>query len=262
MPSSKLFSRTQRIVGEAVMERLSAVRVILFGVGGVGSWTAECLVRTGVRHLTIVDPDIVQATNINRQLMATSQNIGHSKVEELRQRLHSIHPQAEIEAISEAFSPENAERFRLDTYDYIIDAIDSLTDKVALILQATHTSATVLSSMGAALKLDPTRVHVAEFWKVQGCPLAAALRRRFRKLHTFPEKKFRCVYSDELLPNLGHGYTSEPLRSDTAEAEAPVDRNLRKAQINGSLAHITGIFGLTLAGLLVQDLYNTSTADR
>jgi len=173
-----IFSRERLLFGNEIMEEISKCRIILFGVGGVGSWCAEGLVRSGIMNLTIVDCDTVCASNINRQLMATSKTVGKIKVDVLKERLMEINPEARITAIYKAFNDESAADFELGKYDYIIDAIDSLKDKAHLILSATNTSARLFSSMGAALKFDSSRISVAEFWKVRGCPLAAALRRR------------------------------------------------------------------------------------
>ena len=256
-----IFNRTERLLGEEVVERLGQLRVIIIGVGGVGSWCAEGLVRSGIRHLTIVDSDRVCITNVNRQLMATMQTVGMVKVEALRQRLLSSNPRAEIQAWQKIYSAETAADFQLEDYDYIVDAIDSLQDKAQLILHACRTKARFFSSMGAALKLDPTRIEVAEFWKVRGCPLGAALRRRFKKQGVRPARKFKCVYSEELLPNLGdtHACGTAACMCPKA-ANGPGDPELlnhewcsSKAQINGSLAHITAIFGFTLAGLILKD---------
>lgn len=193
-----IFDRTALLLGKDGLERLRDSRIIVLGVGGVGSWAAECLIRTGVGHLTIVDPDMVSATNINRQLMATTATVGKPKAEVLKDRLLEINPEAEIKVRTESFTPESAHTFNLQSYDYVIDAIDSLKDKAELILLATSVGVPLLSSMGAALKLDPTRIHVAEFWDVKGCPLARALRQRFKRNKTYPKTKFKCVYSDEL----------------------------------------------------------------
>ena len=231
-------SRTRLLLGDEALQRLSTVRVILFGVGGVGSWCAEALVRTGISHLTIVDSDMVCASNINRQLPATTKTIGQPKVEVLRQRLLDINPAADIQALCQVYNASTSASFRLDTYDYIIDAIDSLRDKAHLILTATSTPATFFSAMGAALKIDPSRITTAEFWKVRGCPLAAALRRRFREAKTFPQKKFQCVYSEEVLKN----------KIQPAEGEE---------RANGSLVHITAISGFTLASLLIRHVTTT-----
>lgn len=209
------------------MSRIAEKRVIVFGVGGVGSWCAESLVRSGIKHLTIVDSDSVCVSNINRQLMATTKTVGQVKVDVLQERLLTINPAAEITALHQFFTAETADSFQLETYDYIIDAIDSLKDKALLILMATRTKAQFFSSMGAALKLDPTHIKVAEFWKIQGDPLARTLRKRFKHDGQYPERKFQCVYSDELIESQVTG--------------------------KGSLVHITAIFGFMLASLVVQD---------
>ena len=215
------------------MTRIAEKRVIIFGVGGVGSWCAESLVRSGIRKLTIVDSDCVSVTNINRQLMATTKTVGQVKVDALKERLLTINPSAEITAQQQVFNAETASQFGLEEYDYIIDAIDSLKDKALLILLACQTKAKLFSSMGAALKLDPTRIKTVEFWKVTGDPLARALRNRFKRDKQFPKRKFQCVYSDELLQN-----------------QKPIDPDDKG---NGSIVHITAIFGFMLAGLVILD---------
>lgn len=256
-----IFNRAQLLLGSDAMERLNSIKVIIFGVGGVGSWCAESLVRSGISHLTVVDSDRVCITNINRQLMATVKTVGQVKVEALKERLLTINPMAEIDARQQIFSEETAESFCLDSYDYIIDAIDSLKDKRLLIEMACNTKAVFFSSMGAALKMDPTRIKVAEFWKVEGCPLARALRQRFKRLKRKPARKFLCVYSDELLENKGHNASCGTEKCMCPKAKnGPGDAALlnhewcsSKAQINGSLMHITAIFGMTIAGLVVKD---------
>ena len=260
-----IFRRSELLLGDEAMNRIGEKRVIIFGVGGVGSWCAESLIRSGIRKLTIVDSDRVCITNINRQLMATTKTVGQVKVEALKERLLSINPSAEITALQQIFTAETAEIFQLDSYDYIIDAIDSLKDKALLILMGTKTKAKFFSSMGAALKLDPTRIKTAEFWKVQGDPLARALRKRFKRDGQYPKRKFMCVYSDELLENKGHNATcgTEQCMCPKVKND-PGDPNLlnhewcsSKAQINGTLTHITAIFGFMLAGLVIQDAVNS-----
>lgn len=256
-----IFRRTELLLGEEAMKCLQQKRVIVFGVGGVGSWCVESLVRSGVRHLTIVDSDRVCVTNINRQLMATTKTVGQVKVEALRERLLTINPAAEIVALQQIFSEETADSFGLADYDYIVDAIDSLKDKALLIQMACRTKARFFSSMGAALKSDPTRIQVAEFWKVKGDPLARALRRKFKQSGDFPRRKFQCVFSDELLSNKGHNATCGTDKCMCPKAKVgPGNPTLlnhewcsSKAQINGTLAHITAIFGFMLAGLIVCD---------
>lgn len=256
-----LFSRTERLLGKQQLEKITAARVIIFGVGGVGSWCAESLVRSGICHLTVVDNDDVADTNLNRQLMATVDTCGEVKVEAIRKRLLSINPKAEITALRKCYSQETAHEFKLEQYDYVVDAIDSLKDKTALIMHATEVSyaishgklqgegiaksTTLLSSMGAALRIDPQQIRVAEFWKVRNDSLARALRRKLKHNGLKPAVKFKCVYSDEPpMQNIGE--------------ENPDDTCSYKVQINGSLCHITGIFGLTLAGLVMQHITEKS----
>lgn len=278
-----ILRRSQLLMGQDVMDRIAEQKVIIFGVGGVGSWCAESLVRSGIRHLTIVDSDRVCITNINRQLMATTKTVGRVKTDVLRERLLDINPSAEIMAIQGIYSADTRQDYHLEQYDYIIDAIDSLKDKADLILTATRLQGvTFFSSMGAALKMDPTRIHVAEFWKVTGDPLARALRQRFKRDKQFPAHKFSCVYSDELLQNRGINQscgTEHCMCPKVTEAQLQAARQAEadggqsalgrtdlinhewctsKAQINGTVAHITAIFGFTLASLVIQDIIRQS----
>lgn len=216
-----MFTRTQQLIGPEGLARLQSARVILFGVGGVGGWCAEALVRSGIQHLTIVDFDVVDRTNINRQVVATSANIGLPKVEEMRKRLLTINPDADIVALNQRFTAETTLIFPLSTFNYIIDAIDSVKDKAELILAATQTDARFFSSMGAARKLDAGKIRVSEFRKVEGCPLARALRQRFKQMQRFPERKFTCVWSPEIIAD------------------------------SGTMAHIVGSFGMRLAGEVI-----------
>ena len=255
------------------MQALSEVRVILFGVGGVGSWCAEGLVRSGVKHLTIVDSDRVSITNVNRQLMATTKTVGQVKVEALKNHLLEINPNAEIEAIQAIYCEDTADRFDLDSYDYVVDAVDSLKDKALLILKATASKAKFYCSLGAALKTNPLKVQVAEFWDVRGCPLGAALRKKMKRAGTFPAHKFLCVYDDEVLENRGADSVGEVEdafhasydqdETDIIAQDGPGDPPLlnhdwstSKAQINGTTVHITAIFGMTLSGLIIDDIYH------
>ena len=237
---SQYFARQQLLLGSEAMDHIAHAKVIIFGTGGVGGWCAECLVRSGLCHLTIVDSDCISITNCNRQVMATSQTIGEVKVEVLRQRLLEINPQANITAIQQTYSAETKDGFHLQDYDYVIDAIDSLKDKIQLIMHATSIpSLTLLSSMGAALRTDPFAVKTAEFWKVRNDTLAAIMRKRMRQRGLIPQKKFMCVYSDEL---------PQPNRGNTDETCS------YKAQVNGTMCHVTAIFGFSLAGLLINDI--------
>ena len=229
------FSRTEMLVGAGAMERLTRTRVIVFGVGGVGSWCAEALIRSGIGHLTIVDSDCVDATNINRQLPALHSTVGRPKAEVLRERLLDINPEADIVARQERFTVDPAASFGIEKFDYVIDAIDSIQDKLELILLCTpklpaHGSRlpALFSSMGAARKMDPTQVRVSEFWRVDGCPLAATLRKRMRRQQRFPARKFQCVWSPERIDD---------------------------AQPKGTMMPVTAAFGITLASLVLKDVY-------
>ena len=224
MENESFFQRTELLLGTNAMRALAKTRVIVVGTGGVGSWCAEALARTAVGHLTLVDSDRVCASNVNRQLMATSATIGEPKVTALARRLREINPAADIKAVDGVYSADTASTFKLEEFDYVIDAIDSVADKAQLIRHALSLpSVTLFSSMGAARRLDPFRIRATEFWKVQGDGLARALRNRFRKTGEFPARKFTCVWSEE------------PPRAEA-----------------GTVMHVTAAFGLALASLVVR----------
>lgn len=235
---TEAMERTALVAGRDMMTRLADLRVTVFGVGGVGSWCVEALARTGVGHITIVDPDDVAMSNINRQMPALYSTVGRPKVEVVSERIADINPACEVVAIQGRYTPENSSAFGLETQDFVIDAIDSLPDKADLILRCTDPATAphiaFFSSMGAARKLDPSKIRTTEFWDVDGCPLARALRTRFRRSGTFPKRKFRCVYSPETLPHRMEG----------------------SAGVNGTFAHATAIFGLTLASMVIEKIYN------
>lgn len=245
-----IYDRTERLVGTGAMAALSKARVIIFGVGGVGSWCAEGLLRSGVTDITLVDADRVAPSNINRQVMATSLTVGKVKVDAMKEHLLQINPSASITALQKVYCEETASDFDLDSYDYIVDAIDSLKDKILLIINASASKAKFLCALGAALKMDPLKIRVAEFWEVRGCPLGAAIRKKMKREGRLPSKPFLCVYDDEVLPNLGP--------DSFAEGE---EVSFQKAQVNGSLVHITSIFGMTLSGLIVKDICETAQSE-
>ena len=261
--NSEIFSRSELILGDDCMNKMQNKKVILFGIGGVGSWCAESLIRTGIKNLTIVDSDKVAESNINRQLMATTKTVGRVKTEALKERLLEINPEANITALQKIYSKENYQEFNLEQYDYIIDAIDSLGCKVHLIKTATQLNAKFYSSMGAALKVDPTKIKVTNFWKVTTCPLARKIRRELRK-NKQPQTKFMCVFSEEVLENKEQkkipkqNENTHELNSEGDPKLANHDWNTKKAQINGSLSHITAIFGFSLAGLVIKDIFDSA----
>ena len=219
-----MFTRTIQLLGEEGFRALQDARVILFGVGGVGGWCAEALLRTGIGHLTIVDFDKVDTTNLNRQVVATHDDIGQSKVFEMQKRLLSIAPQADIQAIERQYNAETADTFDLAQYDIVVDAIDMVECKALLLYRATQAGCKVYSSMGAGRKTDPQKIRTAEFWKVQGCPLARALRTKMKKANLLPAAKIQCVYSEEISGD------------------------------QGTLAPVVGVFGMTLASMVINDL--------
>lgn len=226
------YSRSCSLLGDKTFEELSSLHVAIFGVGGVGGWCCEALLRTGVRHLSIIDDDIVAESNINRQRQATPNNIGKPKVEVLRDILLNIIPDAKIDTITRRYTPENSGDFKdlLDTCDFVIDAIDSVDCKSHLIRQCTESGngrpISIFSSMGAALRTDPTKVRVAPFHKITGDGLAKALRNRFRKAD-IPLPKHLCVYSEELPAGI-------------------------QSTAKGSIMPVTCTFGMSLASLVIQ----------
>lgn len=268
MKKHPAFHRTELLIGEAALKKMAETRVILFGVGGVGSWCAEALIRSGVGHLTLVDNDVICVTNINRQLQATAKNVGKSKVEALKERLLEIHPGADITALQKVYNRDTRTEFNLTGYDYVIDAIDSLTHKVDLIASAMECGAVLFSAMGAANKLDATTIRVDSIWKSRGCRLAHFVRKRLRQRGATGD--CLCVYSEELLPAFeavkaacGSAECFCPKQLDDEGNEIPHDVWCsQKAQINGSMVHITGVFGFNLAGLVVQDVCRKASSDQ
>jgi len=259
-----IFQRTELLFGKDKMKVLSEKKVIIFGIGGVGSWCAESLVRSGIHKLTIVDSDRICITNINRQLQATCATVGQIKTEALKKHLLEINPKAEITALQKIYSAENYADFELDSYDFIIDAIDSVENKIHLIHTATNTKAMFFSSLGAALKIDPTRIKVEKFNQVNGCHLGRLLRKKMRR-QGYEVGDFLCVYSDELLENFQTDTTCGTSKcmcpkinsSGTEDELFNHEWCSSKAVINGSLSHITAIYGFTLAGLVLQNIYQS-----
>ncbi len=247
----EIFQRTGLLFGDSFLEEAAHKKVILFGLGGVGSWCAEMLVRSGIGHITLVDADVVAESNINRQLPATTATVGRPKVEVMYERLKEINPMAEITIQQRIYSSETHSLFGLDSYDYIVDAIDSLEHKVHLIRQACLTPAKLYASMGAALKTDPLKMKVAEFNKVTGCPLAAAVRRRLRA-EGGVDKKFYCVFSEEQFKNKG-SIDAEKM-GDTAAMQSETNPYSAHKRINGTCSYMPAMFGMTLASLIIRDI--------
>ena len=259
LSSSPSLQRLELLVGTTVLEKLVATRVIVFGLGGVGSWCAEALVRSGIGTLAVVDCDVVCVTNINRQIQAMPSTIGKSKCAELAARLREIQPLATIIEIPRRFDKTTADQFDLARYDYVIDAIDSLSPKVELIIRASRFGTKVFSALGASNKLDPARIVVASLWDSYNCSLGKFVRKRLRR-HGF-DGEVTCIYSpEERKPiadfnSLIANDRSSPMPVDENGLEEAENEELQSApkQINGSAVHITGTFGFMLAGLVIQD---------
>ena len=211
-------------------------RVIVVGLGGVGSWCAEALVRSGLGNITIVDSDLVSETNINRQVQATSLSLGRPKTEALEERLKEINPRCKVTSFHRVFSAETAEIFGIPGMNYVIDAIDTLSCKLDLIESALASGKRLFSSMGMARKLDPTLLKTSDIWETSGCPLARLVREGLRKRKI--DGHFTAVYSPEQIPN----------------HSADIERELGKI-INGSSVTVTAAAGMVLASLVIRDIY-------
>ncbi len=228
---NSLTNRTRLALGDEAVTALSQARMIVIGLGGVGSWCAEALVRSGVLDLTIVDPDTVCATNVNRQAQATALNTGEPKAIEMEKRLLAISPAASITAIAGSYREETRAHFDLASYDCVIDAIDSIDDKLLLIRDCLRAETALFCSMGAAMKTDPGRIKTGLLTQATGCPLARLVRKGLRRDGVSTD--IMCVYSDE-----------PPLRGPA--------REIGGRREMGSLVHITAVFGFTLASLAVN----------
>ena len=215
-------------------------RAIVVGLGGVGSWCAEALVRSGLGNIAIVDSDLVSETNINRQAQATSSTIGYPKTEALEERLKEINPGCKVDSFHQVFSKETAENFNIPGMDFVIDAIDTLTCKLDLIETALAAEKKLFSSMGMAQKLDPTLIKTADIWKTSGCPLARLVREGLRKRNI--SGNFTAVYSAEQIPRLS----------------GDIEREGGKI-VNGSVVTVTAAAGMVLASLVIQDICARST---
>lgn len=236
-------SRIEQLVGESTMERLANMRIAIFGVGGVGSVCAECLVRSGACNLTLIDSDCVSESNINRQLPAFVSTIGQAKVDVLAKRFADVNPNAKIVAVQSLYSMDNRSRFDFKSFDVVIDAIDSLAHKIDLLATASEAGCKVFCSLGAAGKLDPTQVRTASIWQTKGCPLGKLVRNGLRKRNFTGD--FMAVYSEE--PSIT---TIENVQVTEVEE---VHGSSRKAKILGSAMPVTAAFGLALGSLVIRE---------
>lgn len=231
------FSRTEILLGSDAMERLYGSSVAVFGVGGVGGYTVEALARSGIGHLALIDPDDVGLSNINRQILATHSSLGQLKVEAAKQRVLDINPNAKVDTYPIFYTPETADQIDLKQFDYIVDAIDTVTGKLCLVQRAVEAGVPMISCMGAGNKLDGTAFRVADISKTTVCPLARIMRKELKKRGI---NHLKVVFT-----------TEEALKPVGAEEEAAA---LGKRQIPGSTSYIPGIAGLLLAGEAIKDL--------
>ena len=234
------YSRTQLLLGETAMKKLKNARVILFGLGGVGGYAAEALARSGVGHMTLVDDDTVSITNINRQLLATHSTVGQHKVDVAVQRIHDIDPTIEVQTYKTFYLPETAGEFDFSQYDYVLDAIDTVTGKLALIAQAKTAGTPVISCMGTGNKLDACAFRVADISKTSGCALARIMRKECAKRGI---KGVKVVYSEELPVQQDLSVEIEPQREGSTRRSTP-----------GSVAFVPAVAGLIMAGEVIKDL--------
>ena len=246
------FSRTELLIGKVALKKLQNSRVAVFGIGGVGTYVVEGLVRAGVGKLVLIDDDCICLTNINRQLHATRKTIGQPKVEAMRERILEINPKAEVEIFQEFYLPDNSSGLIRADYDYIVDAIDTMTAKISLVMMAQQLVIPIISSMGAGNKIEASGFKVADIYKTTSCPLARIMRQELRKRGI---KALKVVYSEEL--------PLEPQESDDTSCAincicppGTTRKCTTRRKIPGSISFVPAVCGLILAGEVVKDLIN------
>ena len=244
------FSRTQLLLGQEGLRRLRASRVAVFGIGGVGGYTVEALVRSGVGAIDLIDDDRVCLTNLNRQIIATRENVGRYKVDVAEERIRAINPDCAVHKHQTFFMPETADEFDFSRFDYVVDAIDTVTGKIELVLRSQAAGVPVISSMGAGNKLDPTAFQVADIYKTSVCPLARAMRRELKKRGV---KRLKVVYSTEP-PMTPMEDESISCRSHCICPPGTERKCTVRRQVPGSVAFVPSVAGLILAGEVVKDL--------
>ena len=231
------FARTGLLIGEEGVERLQKAKVAVFGIGGVGGYVVEALARSGVGAFVLIDNDEVALSNLNRQIIATRDTVGRPKVDVMRERILSINPEAQVETRQCFYLPENADEFDFSGYSYVVDAVDTVTAKIDIILRAQEAGVPVISAMGAGNKLDPTKFEVTDIYKTTMCPLAKVMRRELKKRGV---KKLKVVYS------------TEPAITPTGETTETKGASGRPAP--GSIAFVPSVAGLIVAGEVVKDI--------
>ena len=239
------FSRTALLIGETGVEKLHKAKIIIFGIGGVGGYAAESLARSGVGTLHLVDHDRIAESNLNRQIIATKKTVGKYKVDVMKERILEINPQADVIAHKCFFMPETEEEIDFSEYDYVIDAVDTVTAKIAIIMGCEQTGTRVISSMGAGNKLEASMFEVADIYKTSVCPLARVMRRELKKRNV---KQCKVVYSKEI--PLG-------MQEDVGNAKSSQTKGTAGRAVPGSIAFVPAAAGLILAGEVVKDLINS-----
>ncbi|MCQ4022026.1 MULTISPECIES: ThiF family adenylyltransferase [unclassified Ruminococcus] len=246
-----LFSRTQLLYGKEAMDRLRQSRVAVFGIGGVGGYTVEALVRSGIGAVDLIDDDKVCPSNINRQIYATTKTIGRYKVDVAAERIADINPDAVVKTYKTFYTPETSSQFDFTQYDYIVDAIDTVTGKIELVMQAAKAGVPIISSMGAGNKLDPTAFEVSDIFKTSVCPLARVMRNELKKRGI---KRLKVVYSKEK--------PLTPIDDTETDSECTLEESthIKRRQTPGSTAFVPSVVGLIIAGEIINDI--TSSAFR
>ena len=252
------FSRTQLLLGESAMQELANKRVAVFGIGGVGGYACEALVRSGIGAFDLIDDDKVCLTNLNRQIIATRKTVGRYKTEVMKERMLEINPNVDVRIHNCFFLPENADEFPFDEYDYIIDAVDTVTAKISIIMKANELGIPVISSMGAGNKLDPTAFMVADIYKTRVCPLAKVMRRELKKRGV---KKLKVVYSEEQ-PTRPIEDMSISCRTNCICPPGAEHKCTERRDIPGSVAFVPSVVGLIIAGEVIKDIVGVKAKPR
>ena len=244
------FSRTELLLGKEAMEKLQNSRVAVFGIGGVGGYVCEALARSGVGAFDLIDDDKVCLTNLNRQIIATYKTIGKYKTDVMKERILDINPKADVRVHKCFFLPENADEFPYEDYDYMVDAVDTVTAKISLVMKAQEKHIPIISSMGAGNKLDGSQFKVADIYKTKVCPLAKVMRRELKKRGV---KKLKVVYSEEQ-PIRPIEDMAISCRSNCICPPGAAHKCTERRAIPGSVAFVPSVVGLIIAGEVVKDL--------
>ena len=244
------FSRTELLLGTKAIEKLAGARVAVFGIGGVGGYTVEALVRSGIGEIDLIDSDTVSLTNLNRQIIATKSSIGKYKVDVMQERIMDISPDVKVHVHKCFYLPETKDEFDFSQYDYVVDAVDTVTAKIELVMKCQEKGVPIMSSMGAGNKLDASQFKVADIYKTKVCPLAKVMRRELKKRRV---RKLKVVYSEEL-PKRPIEDMSVSCRTNCICPPGAAHKCTERRDIPGSVAYVPSVAGLIIAGEVVKDL--------